>query len=77
MRSIVYPLLYATTHEGAEYQRQRAREELQGLISQQVTEGIQRYLERPTVPGRNPLEKKQRTDIFDKMTDLLKTIAVD
>jgi hypothetical protein len=34
------PPLYATTKEGAEYQQQRARDELQQLISQQVTEAI-------------------------------------
>ncbi|MEA5533023.1 late competence development ComFB family protein [Crocosphaera sp. XPORK-15E] len=71
------PPLYATTQEGAEYQRQRAKEELQNLIAQQVEEGIQRYLSRPMVPGRNPLEKTQRNDIFEKMTDLLKSLAPD
>ena len=34
------PPLYVATKEGAEYQRQRARNELQQLISQQVTEAI-------------------------------------
>ncbi|MEA5509967.1 late competence development ComFB family protein [Crocosphaera sp. UHCC 0190] len=71
------PPLYATTQEGAEYQRQRAKEELQTLIAQQVEEGIQRYVACPTVPGRNPLEKTQRNDIFEKMTDLLKSLAPD
>jgi hypothetical protein len=39
--------LYATTEEGATYQRQRAKEELQGLIAQQVGEAIARNLDRP------------------------------
>jgi hypothetical protein len=47
------------------------------LITQQVKEGIQRYLDRPTVPGRNPLEQTQRQDIFEKMTNLLKSLALD
>ncbi|MEM8780147.1 MAG: late competence development ComFB family protein [Cyanobacteria bacterium P01_G01_bin.49] len=71
------PPLYATTQEGAEYQRKRAKEELKTLISQQVKEGIKRYLARPTVPGRSPLERKQHNDIFDKMTDLLKSLPSD
>lgn len=71
------PPLYATTEEGAEYQRQRAKEDLQPLITQQVKEGIQRYLDRPTVPGRSPLEQTQRQDIFEKMTNLLKSLALD
>jgi hypothetical protein len=71
------PPLYATTEEGADYQRQRAKEDLQPLITQQVKEGIQRYLERPTVPGRSPLEQTQRQDIFEKMTNLLKSLALD
>ncbi|ACK64432.1 conserved hypothetical protein [Rippkaea orientalis PCC 8801] len=71
------PPLYATTEEGAQYQRQHAQEELKTLICEQVEEGIQRYLERPTLPGRNPLEKIDRKDVFEKMTDLLKSLALD
>ncbi len=69
------PPLYATTEEGAQYQRQRAKEELQTLISEQVEEGIKRYIERPVVPDRNPLEKPDRKDLFQKMTALLKDWA--
>ncbi len=71
------PPLYATTHEGAEYQRKRAKEELQTLIAQQVTEGIQRYVQCPTIPNRRPLEPQQRSDIFETMTDMLKSLAPD
>ncbi|SMH54449.1 Late competence development protein ComFB [Picosynechococcus sp. OG1] len=41
------PPLYATTEEGANYQRQKAREELQGLINEQVDAALSRYLDRP------------------------------
>jgi hypothetical protein len=72
------PPLYATSEEGAEYQRKRARDELMGLILQQVDEGIQRYLERPTVPNRNPLDNSaSRKDIVDQMTNLLNSFARD
>ncbi|MDJ0659570.1 MAG: late competence development ComFB family protein [Crocosphaera sp.] len=71
------PPLYATSHEGADYQRQRAKEELQGLIAQQVKEGIQRYFERPTIPNRRPIEQQQRSDLLASMTDMLKSLAPD
>ncbi|ACA99956.1 conserved hypothetical protein [Picosynechococcus sp. PCC 7002] len=41
------PPLYATTEERANYQRQKAREELQGLINEQVDAALSRYLDRP------------------------------
>ncbi len=71
------PPLYATTEEGAQYQRQRAKEELQVLISEQVEEGIQRYLKLPIVPDRNPIEKTDRSDILARMTTLLKSLAYE
>ena len=73
------PPLYATTHEGADYQRKRAKEELQSLIAQEVTEGIERYFQRPTIPNRRPLEleQEQRRDILKNMTDMLKSLAPD
>ncbi len=71
------PPLYATSHEGAQYQRQKAQEELQSLIAQQVREGIERYVERPTIPNRRPLEQEKRTDLLQNMTDMLKSIAPD
>lgn len=40
------PPLYATTEEGASWQRARAKTELQELISQQVSEAIARNLDR-------------------------------
>lgn len=41
------PPLYATTEEGAVYQRQKAQEELQTLINEQVDAAVTRYLDRP------------------------------
>lgn len=70
------PPLYATTEEGANYQRQRAKEELQGLIVQQVEEAINRYLDRPEFfPERNAFNKKTREDILEQMSALLKSYA--
>jgi hypothetical protein len=70
------PPLYATTEEGAEYQRQRAQEELQDLIAQQVEEAIVRFSTRPVVnPQRNPIQKAKGEDIYHQMNSLLKTYA--
>ncbi|ERN39959.1 late competence development protein comFB [Rubidibacter lacunae KORDI 51-2] len=41
------PPLYATTEEGAEYQYQRAREELSELIATRVREAVSHHLDRP------------------------------
>ncbi|HEY9651078.1 MAG TPA: late competence development ComFB family protein, partial [Coleofasciculaceae cyanobacterium] len=41
------PPLYATTEEGAQYQRLRAKEELQSLITQQVCAALARNMDRP------------------------------
>lgn len=70
------PPLYATTEEGANYQRNRAKEDLQDLISQQVQEAISRYIDRPDFfPERNALGKKTRDDILNEMNTLLKSYA--
>ena len=41
------PPLYATTEEGANYQRQRAKKELQELIAQEIGAAIGRNLDQP------------------------------
>lgn len=70
------PPLYATTEEGANYQRQRAREELQELIQKQVTEAISRYLDRPEFfPERQAIGKKNDTDMANQLSSLLKDYA--
>jgi hypothetical protein len=70
------PPLYATTEEGANYQRQRAREELQDMIVQQVDEAINRYLDRPQFfPERNAIGKITNEDILQQMNALLQSYA--
>ncbi len=49
------PPLYATTREGAEFQRVRAREEFGGTIAAQVEEALGRTRSQAPVPGREPL----------------------
>jgi hypothetical protein len=70
------PPLYATTEEGASYQRQRAKEELQELIRQQVEEGIHRYLNRPEmISGRHLIGSQNRGDVLKQVSELLKSYA--
>lgn len=70
------PPLYATTEEGANYQRQRAREELQSLIQKQVTEAIARYLDRPEFfPERQALGNKNQSSMASQLSSLLKDYA--
>ncbi len=67
------PPLYATTEEGANYQRQRAREELHNLIQQQVVEAIARYLDRPEFfPERQAIGSSD-----SKMTNQLSNLLKD
>lgn len=67
------PPLYATTEEGANYQRQRAKTELQELISQQVREAVDRYLDQPEFfPERQILGK---TEVLSQVSSLLKVYA--
>ena len=68
------PPLYATTEEGANYQRQRAREELQELIQEQVAEAIARYLDRPEFfPERRVLGTN--SNVANQLSDLLRDYA--
>ena len=70
------PPLYATTEEGANYQRQRAREELQTLIHDQVTEAIARYLDRPEFfPERQAITTKASSGMAGQLSSLLKDYA--
>lgn len=70
------PPLYATTEEGANYQRQRAREKLQVLIQEQVTEAISRYLDRPDFfPERQAISKKNDSSVASQLSSLLKDYA--
>ncbi|MDJ0531088.1 MAG: late competence development ComFB family protein [Xenococcaceae cyanobacterium MO_207.B15] len=70
------PPLYATTEEGANYQRQRAKAELQNLIKQQVIEAISRYLDRPEFyPERQAIRKSEDSSVANQLSSLLKDYA--
>lgn len=70
------PPLYATTEEGADYQRKRAKEELNELITQQVEAAIARYLDRPDFfPERQIFGKISKDSVVNQMSGLLQTYA--
>jgi hypothetical protein len=72
------PPLYATTEEGADYQRSRAKEELQDLIMQKVNEGISRNLDQPEFfPERQILGKRENSkdEVLTQVSSLLQTYA--
>jgi hypothetical protein len=70
------PPLYATTEEGAEYQRGRAKDDLQILIAQQVSDAIARNLDQPEFfPERQVLGKKESDEVLGQVSSLLKTHA--
>jgi hypothetical protein len=66
------PPLYATTEEGANYQRSRAREQLSDLIAKQVSDAIDKNLEKPEFfPERQALAATKPTEVLSKISDLL------
>jgi Late competence development protein ComFB len=70
------PPLYATTEEGADYQRSRAKEKLQELISRQVQEAIDQNLDRPDFfPERVAIAKLSPEDFLSNLSGLLETYA--
>jgi hypothetical protein len=70
------PPLYATTEEGADYQRGRAKDELQVLIAQQVSEAIAHNLNRPDFyPERQILGKNAGDDVLGQVSTLLQAYA--
>jgi hypothetical protein len=70
------PPLYATTEEGANYQRLRAKDDLQGLIAQQVGEAIARNLDRPEFfPERQMLGKSSGDEVLTQVSQLLQAYA--
>ena len=69
------PPLYATTEEGANYQRQRARAQLEELIAQQVGEAIARNLDRPN-DDRTPVGAKNTgNEVLRQVSTLLQVYA--
>ena len=70
------PPLYATTEEGASYQRERAKKELQEPIVQQVRSAIAQNLDRPEFfPERQAISKPAETEVVTQVTTLLQTYA--
>jgi hypothetical protein len=70
------PPLYATTEEGATYQRKRALADLQVLIAQQVKDAIDRNLNRPKFfPERAAIESKPQDGVLSQLSNLLKAYA--
>lgn len=71
------PPLYATTEEGAKYQREKVKEvqtengseTLQILIAKQVNEAIRRSLDRPENPGQ--VLSVPNADVFAQVSKLL------
>lgn len=70
------PPLYATTEEGAEYQRTKAKDELQALIAQKVDEAIGRNLDRPEFfPERQAIGKNTGDELLSQVSSLLQSYA--
>ncbi|HEY9826518.1 MAG TPA: late competence development ComFB family protein [Stenomitos sp.] len=70
------PPLYATTEEGANYQRQRAQAELKDLIAQQVQAAIDRNIDQPEFfPERRAIATQDNPDFFSQMSSLLQAYA--
>ncbi len=70
------PPLYATTEEGATYQRQKAKEDLQDLIAQQVDDAIVQNLHQPEFfPERQVLGKSSGGEVLKQVSSLLKSYA--
>jgi len=68
------PPLYATTEEGANYQRQHAKTELQELIAQQVGAAIARSLRRPN-DGTPVASKNTGNEVLRQVSTLLQAYA--
>ncbi len=70
------PPLYATTEEGASYQRERAQKELQNLITQQVESAITQNLNRPEFfPERQAIAKSSGDEVVKQVSTLLQSYA--
>ncbi len=70
------PPLYATTEQGANYQRERAMAELKPLIEQQVKDAIARNLDRPDFfPERTTFGQSNKDTILAQISSLLKDYA--
>ena len=66
------PPLYATTEEGASFQRGKAKEELDELISDKVQAAISRNLDRPENPGQMLNSPEKDKGVLKQVNTLLK-----
>ncbi len=76
------PPLYATTEEGAAFQRNRANIQLHELIAQQVKDAIDHSLNRPDFfPERQAINRNATPmgsgSLLEQVTSLLRTYAPD
>lgn len=72
------PPLYATTEEGASYQREKAKQELQNLIHQQVEASISLFLNRPEFyPERQAINKTAENQVLFQVNQVLQNFAPD
>ena len=72
------PPLYATTEQGASYQRDRALADLQHLIAQQVKEAIDRNIDRPEFfPDRSNFGSVNKESVLSQLSNLLQAYAPD
>lgn len=70
------PPLYATTEEGADYQRAKAEDELRSLIIQKVEEAISRNIDRPDFfPERQAIGKNTGDEVLTQVSSLLQSYA--
>ncbi|MEB3290272.1 MAG: late competence development ComFB family protein [Leptolyngbya sp.] len=70
------PPLYATTEEGASFQRDTARGELADLIAEQVRQAITRNLDKPEFfPERQIIQKKTDDSVLNQVSSLLQDHA--
>jgi hypothetical protein len=70
------PPLYATTEEGANFQRESARGELSDLIADQVKQAISRNLDQPDFyPERQTIQKKTGENVLSQVSSLLQDHA--
>jgi hypothetical protein len=71
------PPLYATSEEGANYQRQRAKTEMKDLIRQQVKDGMDRNIDRPDFfPERQAIVRSMPgKEMVDQVSSLLQAYS--
>lgn len=70
------PPLYATTEEGADYQRTKAKDSLHVLIAQKVSEAISRNLDQPQFfPERQVLGRNTGDELLSQVSSLLQSYA--